>query len=215
LYKDSVEFAKRSQKLLFSPAVDPRHCRTLDSPRRLQDLPAHAQRRRPDRALIHRPVVGDGLEALWPAGTFASAYDANRKAVVEGIIEADPLAGCIRKLIAERGSWAGTASDLLRVTTGVAGDHVSTRKADWPKLPAGLTGRPRRAQTFLRMLGIEISFSREGRAGTRTIRLNSGVENRAANVSSVSTVSTVSTVCHDISVRSGKQPQGVGHSSSA
>jgi hypothetical protein len=30
--------------------------------------------------------------ALWPAGTFARAYDANRKAAVEDIIEADPVA---------------------------------------------------------------------------------------------------------------------------
>ena len=42
--------------------------------------------------------------ALWPAGTFARAYNANRKAVVEGILEADPLAVCVRKLMAERGS---------------------------------------------------------------------------------------------------------------
>jgi hypothetical protein len=47
--------------------------------------------------------------ALWPAGTFARAYDANRKAAVEEIIEADPVAVCVRKLMAERSSWAGTA----------------------------------------------------------------------------------------------------------
>src|SRR5262249_59931850 len=34
--------------------------------------------------------------ALWPAGTFARAYDANRRAAVEGIIEADPVAVCVR-----------------------------------------------------------------------------------------------------------------------
>jgi hypothetical protein len=32
--------------------------------------------------------------ALWPAGIFARAYDANRKAAVEGIIEADPSSAC-------------------------------------------------------------------------------------------------------------------------
>ncbi len=47
--------------------------------------------------------------ALWPAGTFARAYDANRKAAVEEIIEADPVAVCVRKLMAERSTWAGTA----------------------------------------------------------------------------------------------------------
>jgi hypothetical protein len=34
--------------------------------------------------------------ALWPAGTFARAYAANRRAAIESIIEADPLATCVR-----------------------------------------------------------------------------------------------------------------------
>jgi hypothetical protein len=115
--------------------------------------------------------------ALWPAGTFARAYDKNRKAAVEGIIELDPVAVCVRKLMAQRGSWAGTASDLLRVITDLAGDDVWKRSAGWPKNPGALAGRLRRAQTFLRVLGIEIAFTREGRAGTRTIRISSSVEN--------------------------------------
>jgi hypothetical protein len=150
--------------------------------------------------------------ALWPAGTFVRAYNANRKAAVEGVIEVDPVAVCVRKLMAERSSWAGTASDLLRAATNLADDNISKRSADWPKNPAALAGRLRRAQTFLRMLGIEIAFSREGRAGTRTIRISSSVENRATTVSAVSTVSTV---CHDISARYAKEPQRLGHSPSA
>ena len=34
--------------------------------------------------------------ALWPAGTFARAYAANRRAAIESIIEADPIATCVR-----------------------------------------------------------------------------------------------------------------------
>jgi hypothetical protein len=109
--------------------------------------------------------------------------------------------------MAERGSWAGTASDLLR-----AAINISKRSAGWPKNPGVLAGRLRRAQTFLRMLGIELSFSREGRSGTQTIRLSSLATNRATTVS---VVSSVSTVCHDISLRAGEQPQGLGHSSNA
>jgi hypothetical protein len=136
--------------------------------------------------------------ALWPAGTFAHAYDANRKAAVEGLIETDPVAVCVRRIVAECGSWAGTASDLLRLAAYLAGDDISKKGADWPKHPGALAGRLRRVQTFLRMLGIEISFSREGRAGTRMIRISSGVENRATSVS------TVSAVCHDISLHCGQ-----------
>jgi hypothetical protein len=114
--------------------------------------------------------------------------------------------------MAERGSWAGTASDLLRVAKVLVDDNVLKTNSGWPKNPGALAGRLRRAQTFLRVLGIEISFSREGRAGTRTIRISSGVENRATTVS---VVSTASTVCHDISIDCGKRSQELGYSSSA
>ena len=50
-------------------------------------------------------------------------------------------------------------------------------------------GRLRRAQTPLRALGIEISFGREGRAGTRIIRLRtSRAKPTRAIVSTVGTV---------------------------
>jgi hypothetical protein len=102
--------------------------------------------------------------------------------------------------------WAGIASDLFRAASGIAGKN----DCNWPRNPGALAGRLRRAQTFLRMLGIEISFTREGRAGTRTIRISAGIENRATIVSAVSAVSTG---CHDISIRGGKQAPGLGHSS--
>ena len=47
-----------------------------------------------------------------------------------------------------------------------------------------------RAQTFLRTLGIEIVFGREGQFGTRTIRITAMEENRLHDT--VSTVSRVS-----------------------
>jgi hypothetical protein len=41
----------------------------------------------------------------------------------------------------------------------------------WPDSPRALAGRLRRAATFLRKIGIEIAFEREGRARTRIIRI--------------------------------------------
>jgi hypothetical protein len=124
--------------------------------------------------------------ALWPAGTVARAYAANRRAAVESIIEADPLAMCVCALMIDRTIWTGSASDLLRLCAGHARADISGATA-WAKNPRALAGRLRRAQTFLRTLGIEITFSREGRTGTRMIRVSASAEN------SVSTVSTVST----------------------
>jgi hypothetical protein len=52
--------------------------------------------------------------ALWPAGTFARAYAANRRAAIESIIEADAIATCVRAIMVDRTMWTGSASDLLR-----------------------------------------------------------------------------------------------------
>jgi hypothetical protein len=104
----------------------------------------------------------------WPADTFENAYWANRRSAIESIIEADPVALCVREIMAKRTTWAGTASDFLQMSTEVLGH---TARAGWPKNPRALAGRLRRAQTFLRALDIEISFSRDGRAGTRMITM--------------------------------------------
>jgi len=81
-------------------------------------------------------------------------------------------------------SWTGSASDLLRAHAECAGDDVS-RRTGWPKNPRALAGRLRRAQTFLRALGIDIAFSREGHAGSRIIRIRRSLENTVCTVSSV------------------------------
>jgi hypothetical protein len=88
--------------------------------------------------------------------------------------------------MAERRSWTGTAADLLRAGAERSADGVSSDRTGWPKNPRALAGRRRRAQSFLRTLGIEIVFGREGRLGTRTIRIAAMGENRSHN-----TVNTV------------------------
>jgi hypothetical protein len=109
--------------------------------------------------------------ALWSAGTFGRAYQANRRTAIESIIDADPVAACVREIMAERGSWTGSAADLLRLGLGRSSDGISRNRTGWPKNPRALAGRLRRVQTFLRALGIGITFSREGRAGSRIIRI--------------------------------------------
>ena len=84
----------------------------------------------------------------------------------------------------DRTIWSGSASDLLHLCVESARDDVS-RGLAWAKNPRALAGRLRRAQTFLRALGIEITFSREGRMGTRMIRVSTNVENCVSTVSIV------------------------------
>ena len=124
--------------------------------------------------------------ALWPAGTFARAYTSNHQAAIESIIEADPIATCVRTMMANRTMWTGSASDLLRLCAETARDEFSSGTPG-TKSPRALAGRLRRAQTFLRTLGIEITFWREGRMGTRMIRVSTSAEDTVSTVSIVGT----------------------------
>src|SRR5262245_47968138 len=86
--------------------------------------------------------------------------------------------------MADKAQWRGSASDLLQ---------IGANRSGWPKSPRALAGRLRRAQAFLRTLGIEIVFGREGRFGTRTIRITAIGESQLHDtVSIVSTVSRIS-----------------------
>ena len=124
--------------------------------------------------------------ALWPAGTFARAYAANRRAAIESIIEADPVANRLRALMVERTTWTGSASELWRLCA--EGAHETPTGPAWARNPRALAGRLRRAQTFLRTLGIEIAFSREGRTGTRMIRVSTTAGETVSSVSMVGPV---------------------------
>ena len=108
--------------------------------------------------------------AIWPAGTFWAAYCDNRDEAVENVIEADPIAAAVRAVMLERTVWTGTATDLLGALAEVAGERVAKSKT-WPNSPRALSGRLRRAATFLRKIGIETDYIREGSARTRIIHI--------------------------------------------
>lgn len=111
--------------------------------------------------------------ALWPTGTFWSAYCGNHDEAVEGVIDADPIAAAVRAMMTTQTEWTGTASELLGALAEMAGERLAKSKT-WPDSPRALAGRLRRAATFLRKIGIEIGFEREGRVRTRIIRITTG-----------------------------------------
>jgi hypothetical protein len=123
--------------------------------------------------------------ALWGAGTFCSAYCGNRDEVVAGVIEADPVAAALRSFMTTRTEWTGTASDLLAALAELVGETQRKNK-NWPDSARALAGRLRRAATFLRKVDVEVTFGREGRARTRTIRIAAGSENAGARPSTPS-----------------------------
>ena len=148
----------------------------------LLDVVAHGLRMHKHIHFVRLPRMADFAKwvsacetALWPSGTFRTAYDANRRRTVEDAVEADPVATFVRRIMAKQPRWEGTASDLLDATV-VGGNRLSGSIADWPKNPRALAGRLRRSQAFLRTLGIEIAFQREGREGNRIIKMTSRVD---------------------------------------
>jgi hypothetical protein len=143
----------------------------------LLDAVVQGLRRLPETRLDKPPRMADFAlwataceTALWPAGTFWSAYCGNRDEAVEGVIDADPIAAAVRAVMATRTEWTGTASDILGALAEAADERAAKSKT-WPDSPRALAGRLRRAAPFLRKIGIEISFGREGRARTRTIHI--------------------------------------------
>jgi hypothetical protein len=132
-------------------------------------------RRLPDTRLPGLPRMADFAvwataceQAYWPAGTFWAAYASNRDEAIAGVIGADPVAAAVRTLMGDRTEWRGTASELLAALSETAGERVARAK-DWPATPRGLSGRLRRAATFLRKVGIEIAFLRTGHECARVI----------------------------------------------
>ena len=86
----------------------------------LLDAVVEGLKRLPETRLAKLPRMADFAlwataceTALWPAGTFWSAYCGNRDEAVEGVIDADPIAAAVRAVMATRTVWTGTASDLL------------------------------------------------------------------------------------------------------
>ncbi len=123
--------------------------------------------------------------AIWPAGTFWAAYCGNRDEAIAGVIESDPVAAALRSFMAARTMWTGIASELLGALGEAAGEAQRKSKG-WPDSPRALSGRLRRAATFLRKIGIEIGVEREGRARTRTIHITAAPENGEARSSASS-----------------------------
>ncbi len=90
---------------------------------------------------------------------------------METVVDADPVASVVRTLMVAGQDWQGTASELLVTLSGNVGERM-TKSKDWPSTPRALSGRLRRAATFLRKVGIDIDFDKEkGKRRTRIIRI--------------------------------------------
>lgn len=132
-------------------------------------------------ALARRPAVRASLKKLprmadfavlaaaaapafgWTEDDFFRAYGRNSRTRVEQVVEADPVAEAVRRLVEERWSagWEGPANRLLKELDEAVSD-ATLRQKRWPKGPAALSNRLRRAAPALRKLGIEIARKNSG-----------------------------------------------------
>ena len=76
----------------------------------------------------------------------------------------------VRRFMADRDQWRGTALELLSELTPLVGEQAA-KERDWPKRPATLSGKVRRAAPALRKIGIHVAFDRDGHDGTRIIAI--------------------------------------------
>jgi hypothetical protein len=111
-----------------------------------------------------------GTRAYWPEGTFLRAYRENIAAANEIVIEASPVGDAVRRFMATRTRWEGTASELLRALTALVPEAIA-RERIWPKNARALSGKLRRAAPPLRKIGIHIDFVREGHDRERVVVL--------------------------------------------
>ncbi len=112
----------------------------------------------------------------WPAGTFMAAYAGNRASANEVALEASIIAKPLLELLAEQGSWSGSASELLTILEERVGEHVK-RQHGWPKNPRSMSGHLNRLSPNLRAAGWDVDHG-------RTVE-EKGVVHRACVTSSV------------------------------
>jgi hypothetical protein len=85
---------------------------------------------------------------FWPSGTFVRAYDENRKAAIEGAVEADPVADHVREMMDKATIWSearrtfiGSVPVVRRMDARQVAQVGRNRRG---RLPAGyVASRPR------------------------------------------------------------------------
>jgi hypothetical protein len=96
-----------------------------------------------------------------PETTFIKAHTKNQLEAIELGIEASPIGTAIMTLMADKGEWTGTPTQLLRELETVAGISQTKSRA-WPQSTKGLRNSIKRLMPSLRKIGIFISQNPSG-----------------------------------------------------
>jgi hypothetical protein len=132
-------------------------------------------------------VVACETALPWPPGSFMEAYLENRGEAVELSLEADCVAVAVREHMADRYIWTGKPSELYEELEKRVPDATKRSKA-WPKAANKLSGRLKRAATFLRAIGIDVELGGWSKTKGREIVIRRVTESRETTVGTGGTV---------------------------
>jgi hypothetical protein len=145
----------------------------------LLDALVVALRRPPTLCLDRLPRMADFARLAcavapafgWSEDDMLEAFDANRAASVETVVEADPIAEATQRICAEnKPEWTGTATELLGRLNSVVPPEVKNHR-QWPKDGARLSARLRRVAPALRRAGVDVALPTKGGRAGRLITL--------------------------------------------
>src|ERR1700733_5295996 len=143
----------------------------------LLDAVSYALRRLESVKLPELPRMADFAQWMvaaeeglgWSEGTFLRAYDSNRGTANALSLEASPVVAPLKRLLAARSSWRGTAAELLQRLKSYADDDASQQR-NWPKNAQTLSIELRRIAPNLRASGFDVQFG-EKTSGIRSKRI--------------------------------------------
>ena len=110
------------------------------------------------------------LGGLWAVGAHMQAYERNRGAAAEMVVESDPVATALQRHMQSRDETTTTAAELLADLAPLTPENAR-RGAHWPGNARALSGRLTRLAPALRHVGIQFTASREGNTGRRLIHI--------------------------------------------
>ena len=103
----------------------------------------------------------------WSEEDFLTAYERNRRAVQLAVLEGDPVADALIRLVEGVGEWEGTATKLLKRLNSTNNSIRCFR--GWPRGPASLGATIRRLRPLLVGVGVQVETDRS--SAKRSIRL--------------------------------------------
>jgi hypothetical protein len=115
----------------------------------------------------------------WKEGDFMKAYTDNMNEVIELTLDADPVAAAVCDLMNETETWESSASELLVALEAYVPEKIQKLKI-WPKRANVLSGKLKRAASFLRTVGIEVVTGIKEGKGKRKIVIRKITKNSAS-----------------------------------